>query len=72
MLTTVSIISLDQGKLYGHRIAVEDLPVPPAVPRPSLLRRVTAKLRFRKRKDPTGAGPSVGEAKLPAAATVTG
>jgi hypothetical protein len=62
MLSTISIVSLDQGKLYGERIAVEDLPLLPALPRLSLLRRVALRLHFHKRKDPAEAGPSAGEA----------
>lgn len=58
MLSAISIVSLDQGKLYGDRIAVEDLPVLPAPPRLSFIRHVVSRLRFQKRKDPAEAGPS--------------
>ena len=56
MLSALSILSLDQGKLYGDRIPAEDLPVLPAPPRLSLLRRLASHLHRRKRKDPAEAG----------------
>lgn len=72
MISAINIISLDQGKLYGDRIALEDLPVPPQMPRVSLLRRMVSKLLSHKRKDPAEAGSSKGQARLPEARTVTG
>ena len=72
MLSTINIISLDQGKLYGDPVAVEDLPVPPEMPRASLFRRMVSKLLLRKRKDPAEAGPSTGQARLPETRAVTG
>ncbi|QRM44544.1 hypothetical protein [Rhizobium sp. BG4] len=68
MLSALSIVSLDQGKLYGDRIPVDDLPVLPAPPRLSLLRRLAFRLHLRKRKDPAEAGSGA----LPAAGIVTG
>jgi len=68
MLSALSILSLDQGKLYGDRIPVEDLPVLPAPPRLPLLRLLASHLHLRKRKDPAEAGSG----ELPAAGIVTG
>ena len=68
MLSALSIVSLDQGKLYGDRIPVDDLPVLPAPPRLSLLRRLAFRLHLRKRKDPAEAG----SANLRSTGIVTG
>ena len=68
MLSALSIVSLDQGKLYGDRIPADDLPVMPSPPRLSLLRRLAFRLHLRKRKDPAEAGSGA----LPAVGIVTG
>ena len=64
MLSAINIVSLDQGKLYGDRVAIDDLPPTVVNTRFSAIRRLLTALLFFKRKDPAEAGSSTACAKL--------
>lgn len=62
MLSSMHILSLKQGKLYGERIPIETLPQEFKLPqRLILLFSLIGSWRERTKKGPTEAGPEVAE-----------
>ncbi|EJC80902.1 hypothetical protein Rleg4DRAFT_2570 [Rhizobium leguminosarum bv. trifolii WSM2297] len=69
MLSSIHILSLNQGKLYGERISIEVPPQGFGLPRPlAVLVTLAGRWRKRAKKGPAEAGPEVAEPQQAASA----
>jgi len=61
MLSSMHILSLKQGKLYGDRVPIEALPHGFTLPRLVVLFALIVNWSRRTKKDPAETGPEVAE-----------